>query len=549
MKRSELVVLGAILKKKYSSLIQLATDVKLNYSTISSVLSDLKNKGFNFDGLSLKNNSLLTSFNAINHKYSLDILEDKKEPLLYSLLFFARISELSKYLGLSEIQVKRILSKLRERGVVLKNEDKFSLNEDIKQHIENIYNFVKSKEIEPYAKYITRAGKIFKIVEVGKPAKGKLTAFSMFNKYGILYYLINDYYVVSDDTPTIEEVFVHSLFLSDSKKDYAMVICFYLKNRLKLNINKIEELVRFYRVSEIYEKLLGYVREGKPDSLFLPKKEFVRILNEYSLSMDSLSTEYNVDQLFQNVGSNISKELEVFLIGGGNLMLRKIKSVTKDTDIIVKNEFDYKRLEEELLKLGFEKDVNLTKSYDNLRIRMVFRNGNIQIDVFVKTVMNHIFLNDLMIKKSEIRNYGKLQVKFVSLEDVILFKAIAGREGDVEDIQRILDNVRIDWNYLYTQFIAQFVSTKDLHALSVLETLELVAQNYNIPIISKIERFVLEKAILFICKAPKSILEIKKTLEFPDHTIRNVINKQMKDGLLKSIFGKPLLFQTVPKQI
>jgi len=233
------------------------------------------------------------------------------------------------------------------------------------------------------------------------------------------------------------------------------------------------------------------------------------------------------------------------LIGGCNLVLRNLKNVTKDIDVIVNSETEYLYLEKILLSLQFVRDTKLSNQTEHLRIRMVFKKDNNQIDVFVKRVMNQIFLNDSMIKKSETKNFGKLDIKLVSLEDIILFKAIAGREGDIEDISRIIERKDINWNYLYNQFILQFDNSNDLLFLSILDTFDIINKTNPIPILSKIERFVLEKSILFVCKTPKSIPKIKKILEFPDHTIRNVINKQVKDGLLKSILGKPMLFQTI----
>ncbi|PIU22570.1 MAG: hypothetical protein COT14_00475 [Candidatus Diapherotrites archaeon CG08_land_8_20_14_0_20_30_16] len=547
MNNSTIKVLEVILRKNYESLKEFNRDLGLSLSTISEAILNLKNYSFEFDnsGYKLISNKMLTNFNNLLNNYNLNIFKDARESILYSLLFFNKLNDISGYVNLSDIHILRNLNYLREKGVVYIKDESYFLKEDLKPIIKDIFETIIAKSQESDAELIIKKGIIFKILPKGKLLQGKLTAFSKFNDYGLIYYTVSDYGVDTKEQLSIEDIFVHALLLSNSKKDLVLCTCFYLKNKYRLNLTKLRKKLSHFEIYPVYEKMIDYIRTGADFGLFLPKKEFIRILNEYDLSLDLLTHKENLISFFEDLEKLINIPLKVYLIGGCNLVLRNLKNVTKDIDVIVNSETEYLYLEKILLSLQFVRDTKLSNQTEHLRIRMVFKKDNNQIDVFVKRVMNQIFLNDSMIKKSETKNFGKLDIKLVSLEDIILFKAIAGREGDIEDISRIIERKDINWNYLYNQFILQFDNSNDLLFLSILDTFDIINKTNPIPILSKIERFVLEKSILFVCKTPKSIPKIKKILEFPDHTIRNVINKQVKDGLLKSILGKPMLFQTI----
>jgi len=545
MNKSTITVLDAILRKEYRSLKDFSLNLDLSPSTVSEAIADLKTYGIEFD-LKYKTipSKLLTSFYSLFNKYNINIFKDTREEILFSLLFFNKLSEISEYVKISEIQALRNLNYLREKGIVQLRNSGYFLNDEIVTIIKDIFEIKIAKTQESEAELVIKKGSVFKILPKGKLSKGKLTAFSRFNDYGIIYLTISDYGLDTKKDLKIEDIFVHALLLSNNKKDLAMCVCFYLKNKYQLNLSELRIKLSYFEIFDLYEKMIDYIRTGKDYDLFLPKKEFIRILNEYDLSLDLLTHKQNLISFFEELNEFVKLPVDIYLIGGCNLVLRDLKNVTKDIDVIVNSEKEYFYLEKILLDLQFVKDIKLSNQSEYLRIRMVFKKENLQIDVFVKRVMNQIFLNDAMISKCEIKTFGKLNIKLVSLEDIILFKAIAGREGDVEDISRIIKGYDVDWNYFYNQFLLQFDDSTDLLFLSILDTFDILAKSNHVPILDKIKKFVLEKSILFVCKTPKSIPEIKNILTFPEYVIRNTVNKQVKEKLLKSIPGKPNKFKT-----
>lgn len=152
-----------------------------------------------------------------------------------------------------------------------------------------------------------------------------------------------------------------------------------------------------------------------------------------------------IEAELERIGTQIETPLTVYLIGGGAMAFRDLKNTTKDIDLIVTSGDDLQHLQVVLLANGYEIVKDPGEEYDELGAQRILENDDAcRIDVFNQQVIDKLVLSDGMRRRSErYLNAGELSVELVSAEDIFLFKAVAGRTDDIEDmfglIQTALD--------------------------------------------------------------------------------------------------------------
>lgn len=138
----------------------------------------------------------------------------------------------------------------------------------------------------------------------------------------------------------------------------------------------------------------------------------------------------------ERIGEQIDTPLTVYLIGGGAMAFRDLKNTTKDIDLIVTDGDDLQLLQGVLLENGYEIVKEPEAEYDELGAQRILENDDgCRIDVFNRQVIDKLVLSDGMRRRSEVYlDAGELSVALVSSEDIFLFKAVAGRTDDIEDM-------------------------------------------------------------------------------------------------------------------
>ena len=143
---------------------------------------------------------------------------------------------------------------------------------------------------------------------------------------------------------------------------------------------------------------------------------------------------------FSELASLINNDLTVYLIGGGALTLEELKNGTKDIDLIVREQFELKQLWHVLRSAGYEPQEELVAEYDELEAAFILEKEGRRFDVFHKQVAGVISLSESMIARSRhLFEEDGLSVEMVSLNDIFLFKAVANREDDVDDMITIAE--------------------------------------------------------------------------------------------------------------
>lgn len=153
------------------------------------------------------------------------------------------------------------------------------------------------------------------------------------------------------------------------------------------------------------------------------------------MTRNSELDDYGIREQFSELASVLEAEVTVFLIGGGALTLEELKPATKDIDLIVRETAELERLYTALESAGYEAPDDLGTEYEELDAAFILQNGKRRFDVFDEQVAGVLKLSQEMADRSRhLSDEGPLTVQRVSFEDVFLFKAVANRDDDVDDM-------------------------------------------------------------------------------------------------------------------
>lgn len=147
-----------------------------------------------------------------------------------------------------------------------------------------------------------------------------------------------------------------------------------------------------------------------------------------------------IENEFQRIGDELSEPLSVYLLGGGSMALRDLKDATKDIDLPVPDGDAYGRLWAVLMDLGYVEVQALGPDYRALGATSCVENDDgCRLDLFNQQVANKLVLTDGMQARSEsFLTSGQLAIRLVSTEDIFLFKLVAGRDTNIEDMTMLV---------------------------------------------------------------------------------------------------------------
>lgn len=366
--------------------------------------------------------------------------------------------------------------------------------------------------------------------------KGEATAFSVFMRYGLEYYPSENYIYQGDSTIEMENALIHALKFTQNKKQMSMCAVFYLKHRSSLETESLWKFAGIWDCLERFADLLAYIdqREVKEDDLFLPWDEFIEICRDYNVYPRNKFSKDKLEQDLEYIGSKLSEELDVFIIGGENLIIRRLKDSTKDLDVILENKKNLDRFVDALEGIGYSKGLDIENTYDRLDARIVLEKSNHpRWDIFVKEVAGLINLTETMKARiQEKKKYGRLNVNLISLTDSFLFKSVTDREGDLEDTAFIMQKGEVEWDELFQEIKKQESAGERNFSFSVLATLDILKDRYGLesPIMNKLSSYCLERSLLFSLKEEKTIKELKEMIDFPSYQIYNKLRKLEEQG-------------------
>jgi predicted transcriptional regulator len=511
----------------------LADAIDKSQSWTSEVVSDLESDHLveRVDGVQLADTYEATLLAQLLERYALDkVLTGTKEDVLIALLGGPKtISELQTQ-GFAKSTVYQHLNEIQETGAIAKTGDSYAITD------ETLRSFLEARtQTTPFETEYRANGD--RLVATSKDTiEGTPTAFSAFTRYGVEYHPAKTYVYRGERSLDLEDVLIHAVTVAETKKQMAMAGVFYLTHRATLDSNDLWRLANRWDCVERWADLFAYIdqREVHDEELFLPWEEFVDLANEYGIYPRGQHPKDSLRQGLEALGGHLDTVVDVYLLGGGNLILRGLKDSTKDVDLVVKGGQAFLAIAESLQELGYEERGDLEAAYDQLDPSIVLeKEGFPRWDIFVETVAGQLQLTEAMIERCDQSfEYGQLNVHLLSLTDIFLFKSITERAGDLEDVAVIARQTDLDWDSIFKEIKTQEARTNRFFSFAVLDTLDVLEQRHDIvaPIHDPLVSYCLENALLVSLDEPKTIEDLREELDFPDHRIYNKLRQLEDDG-------------------
>jgi predicted transcriptional regulator len=493
--------------------------------------------------VSFKQNAKVILFRDVANRYDVEkILHDSNEQIYYTLVDPHTIDEIQNLTSLSLRTVQRSISELESIGAIKKDAEKIFIDKTN----ERLYLFAKflkteteRKTAEPNVEIIYQDKfRILKKVLRGQSVDGELSGFSLFSSYGIDYHTTYDYYIKQTSVLKLEEILIHAIltaYKSLDKNGMAIAILFYLKNRDNMDPLNIRATARVYGISDVWIDIEGYVRNNptKNPQLFLPRAEFEDKARLYDIPPELYTLPIAYPQLFKEIGDHLSGAAEACLFGGENMRQKGIKDRTKDCDIVLADEDSRTAVIDALEKMGYK---SLNKTYfteDDKRIDpfdILEHPSRSRMDIFQIRIAGKLILSGRMIKRAKTEQFGKLKLHILSNEDIFLLKAVTLREGDIQDMAKIVQAGSFDWDVVWHELQKQEHETKMNFSTVVLESLDFMYEQTGIhpPFYKRLIRNVLDHEIFQLIRdremSLESIVELLKGYDISEKSIRNRID-------------------------
>ncbi len=483
------------------------------------------------------------------------ILLDVTEPVT--------LDRLIKKSGLSKNTVYHSISDLQSVGAIAKDSGMIQLDTSKKQ----LVLFVNLLKVEATQKYENNGAEIIyndhrcilRKVPAGRIAPGQTTAFSLFSDYGVKYHTTHDYFCQQKDRLDIQDVLIHAIYVathSNDKMGLLMGIVFYLKHKDRMDVLQLRKESSEFGISGIWLDVEAYVRNSqlKNPNLFLPWNEFVPKARMYDVSPASYVLPRPDDSMFNDLNRGLEAPVTVYLFGGENMRIKKLKSSTKDCDLAVADKKIFDAVANTLTsKLGYLRTAKTEHTREDVRTSPseIFIHGTkSRIDLFAGTIMRDLFLSTAMQEMADMKDYGMLKVGMLRNEHVFLLKAAACREGDIQDMESLvrgspdgpeeLQHGPFDWNLVWDEIQRQeqINHTRDF-TTPIYEQITHLARQTGIvaPFLVKLRRHVLDRLICIVLGSGslpiQRIVELLTGGEITESLIRNRVDALAKSGLVK----------------
>ncbi|WP_042664219.1 DUF6036 family nucleotidyltransferase [Haloferax sp. ATB1] len=235
----------------------------------------------------------------------------------------------------------------------------------------------------------------------------------------------------------------------------------------------------------------------------------------------------------ERIGQQLDNPLTVFLIGGGSMAFRGLKETTKDIDLIVSSGDDLSQLQAVLLELGYDIVREPDEEYEELGAQRILENDDgCRIDVFNQQVIGKLILSSGIRERSErYLDPGNLVVELVSPEDIFLFKAVAGRVDDIEDMFSLMQT-GLEFDVVEAELETQVeLLEQELFVTYVNEALTDLTEQHNVttplhdPVAEITERVYEELEVLHALDEPKSVVDLQQELDWPAADVQEIVRR------------------------
>ena len=194
----------------------------------------------------------------------------------------------------------------------------------------------------------------------------------------------------------------------------------------------------------------------------------------------------DIISLFSELNASLKKNVDVFLIGGGALMKYGLRDETKDIDIVVSSDEEYKDLNAALRSIGFSEQTPGI-AYRRMALSDILIRGEYRVDLFCRCVCGRFALSEKMRERASlVLALNKVKLFTCSLSDIFLFKSMTERAGDLEDCFRMATEYELEWDAGLEEAERQSVGDHGVWITWITERMELLSERkVRIPILER----------------------------------------------------------------
>ena len=296
-------------------------------------------------------------------------------------------------------------------------------------------------------------------VPTGTAFDGQLTGFSRFGEFGIEYRTVHDYYTDQKHID-MHDILVHALLAATEHHDkngMVMVLVFYMKHRSRLDTTQIRRVASRFGVACIWLDAELYMRSriAKNIDMLPPWEEFAEKARLYEVDPAEYNMPPPAEGLLHDIGERLKRPVTIYLLGGENMRLKGLKHSTKDCDIVVKDSNDFESVVVALTAMGYSPIAPEEYTADDGRLYpdTILKHPTLpRMDIFTKHVMGSTTLTNSMIDSADHIGFGNLKVGLLRNEHVFVLKAMAGRDGDIQDMATLVRGSGQPGRYNHNKF-------------------------------------------------------------------------------------------------
>ncbi len=143
-------------------------------------------------------------------------------------------------------------------------------------------------------------------------------------------------------------------------------------------------------------------------------------------------------EIFNVLGDHLKNPVTGLLIGGGAMSLKGNKIATKDVDLVVRSEREFRDFLNCAEATGFIIQTEIPEEYEELNTTILVNHVGFHIDLFLQNVCNRLVIHDdIMGRSQHLRTFGLLDIYLMADEDLFLSKSVTERSRDLDDMYEL----------------------------------------------------------------------------------------------------------------
>ena len=240
-----------------------------------------------------------------------------------------------------------------------------------------------------------------------------------------------------------------------------------------------------------------------------------------------------IEKELQKINKNLSKQISLYIFGGGAMSFFNLKTATKDIDVLLPSESEASALMNVLYKTGYDKIETLDEIYLKMKTREIIENKDgFRWDIFVDKVCGGLsFSKDMQHRAKPFTQLSNLKTYLISPEDIFIFKAVTSRPRDREDMFSLFSH-GLDVDIIKNEIQKQTHLDENIAWLSYFFIgLDELVSEYNVvfpkynEFLTLAEEEMLEKIILeLIQRKPRSLKDLVLILKCESKEIQQILN-------------------------